>query len=145
MIHAYADASMDSPICAVGYVLFRSDGTEQQFLDAGTRLFNKQEDDRRIDWGSNRLEYYAAIIAVRAALEYTNEPIILSLDHQDVVGHIRDGTDPFEPYFRHALMSFLPRFEDYFVQVVHRDHNEIAHEQARIGLKIGRDIQQGVV
>lgn len=136
---------MDDPILSIGYVLYRSDGVEETLLDTGTRVLNTDEHDRRIEWCSQRGEYYAGIVAARAALDYSNEPFVLHLDAETVVEDIKNNHDRFEPYFRHALFSFLPRFREYYVRNVHRSNNESAHEQARVGLKIGRDIQQGVL
>lgn len=137
---------MDDPILSVGYVLYRSRAGEREFLDSGCRVLNTDANERRISWDSSRGEYYSAIVAVRAALDYTNEPLLLHLDNEGVVQAIQQKhLDGFEPYFRHALYSFLPRFEDYVVQLVHRDNNQAAHEQARVGLRVGRDIQEGVL
>lgn len=145
MIHAYADTSVDTPIVSVGYVLYRSSNGEEELLDTGTRVINADADDRRIDWDSMCGEYYAAIVATRASLAYTNEPFILNLDCTDVVRKIKERTWGKEAYFPHALYSFLGRFDEYHVRRVHRENNEVAHEQARVGLKIGREIQQGVL
>jgi len=143
MIHAFADASFDSPILSVGYVCYQSDGTDRELLDMGTRIVNTEATDRRIDWCSTRGEYYGAIVATRAALDYTHEPLLLHLDNQAVVESINnERRDGFEPYFHHALNSFLKRFNDYYVQEVSRENDEVAHEQARIGLKVGRKVRE---
>lgn len=145
MIHAFADASLDHPIVSVGYVLYRSRGTDEELLDTGTRVLNTESDDRPIRWTSGRGEYWAAIIAARAALDYTSEPIILHLDNAGVVKAIKQRTWNHERYFPHALYSFLARFEDYYVRIVHRDQNEKAHRQANVGLQIGREIMEGTL
>ncbi len=145
MIHAFADVSMDKPVMSVGYVLYRSRQNEETLLDTGTRVVNTEEDNRDIKWNSHRGEYFGAIVAARAALDYTNEPIIIHLDNSHVVKAIKQRTWGFERYFPHALYSFLGRFEDYHVRIVHREQNEKAHEQARVGLRIGREIAEGTL
>lgn len=145
MIHAYSDCSIDYPIVSVGYVLYRSEENEETLLDTGTRVFNAEESRRHINWSSGRAEYYSAIVATRAALDRTNEPIILHLDNGGVVKSIKQRTWNHEPYFPHALYSFLGRFEDYYVRIVHRDQNKKAHRQANVGLQIGREIADGTL
>lgn len=130
---------------SVGYVLYRSRNGEETLLDTGTRVFNIEEDERHIKWSTGRGEYYAAIVATRAALDYTSEPYILHLDNLGVVKSIKQRTWNHEPYFPHALYSFLPRFRDYYVRIVHRQQNEKAHRQANVGLQIGREIQRGAI
>jgi len=145
MILAYADASVDTPIVSVGYILYRVENAEEELLETGTRVLNANSHDRDIDWDSNKAEYFGAIVATRASLDYTSEPFILHLDHNAIVQKIKQRTWHQEPYFPHCLFSFLHRFDDYHVHAVHRESNERAHEQARLGLKIGRDIQRGVL
>jgi len=48
----------------------------------------------------------------------------------------------YEPYFQHALYSFIGRFDDYSLEVIDRSDNQAAHQQARVGLNIGREIKQ---
>jgi len=145
MIQAYADCSVDDPIYAVGYVIYRTQENEEQLLDTGTRVFNCERDTRDINWSVEKAEYYGAIIATRAALDYTHEPLQLHLDNADVVKNIKEEYDGWEDYFHHCLYSFLPRFEDYWVRLVHRKNNEAAHRQANTGLQIGREIQEGTL
>jgi|AKVG01.1.fsa_nt_gi hypothetical protein len=147
MIHAHGDVSMDDDkdLLSVGYVIYRSRYGEGEFLDTGTRIINIAADSRPFDWGSARGEFYAAIVATRAALDYTNEPIILRLDNKSVVEAIKEGHDGFETYFHHALRSFLHRFEDWYVQLVHRRNNQAAHEQANVGLQMAREIKSGTL
>lgn len=145
MILVYADCSHDDPILSVGYVVYRANQGDETLLDTGTRVLNTQSHERDVTWCNSRGEYFAAIVGVRAALDYTNEPLVLHLDNDGVVEAIKTGENPFESYFQHALQSFLPRFDDYHVRSVHRETNEAAHRQARVGLQIGRDIQRGVV
>jgi ribonuclease HI len=130
---------------SVGYILYRSRSGEETLLDTGTRVLNTDEDDRRIHWTSGRGEYFGAIVAARAALDYTSEPIIVHLDNTGVVKAIKQRTWNHESYFPHALFSFLERFKDYHVRVVHREQNEKAHEQARVGLRVGREILEGTL
>lgn len=136
------DVSMDHPIVAAGYVIYRTKRSERELIETGTRVVNAEADERRIEWDSMRGEYFGAIIGVRAALEYTHDVIMLNTDCESLVTHINERTWPKEPYFPHALFSFLPRFEDYHVRYVHRSNNEEAHEQARVGLEIGRKIHE---
>jgi len=130
---------------SVGYVLYRSERGDETLLDTGTRVLNTDESRRPIDWDTGRGEYYGAIIAARAALDYTNEPIIVHVDNESVVRFMKQQTDQYEEYFNHALYSFLERFEDYYVRLIHRANNEPAHRQARLGLHIGREIQEGTL
>jgi hypothetical protein len=145
MILAYADASVDTPIVSVGYILYRVDSGTEELLETGTRVLNADSHDRDIEWCSTRAEYFGAIVATRACLDYTSEPFVLHLDAEHVVRDIKQRTWNGEPYFPHCLFSFLERFDDYHVRVVHRENNKRAHEQARVGLKVGRDIQRGVL
>lgn len=145
MILAYADASVDTPLVSVGYILYRVDNGTEELLETGTRVLHVNSHDRGIEWCSTRGEYFGAIVATRACLDYTAEPFVLHLDNKAVVRKIKQRTWNGEPYFPHCLFSFLGRFDDYHVRLVHRDNNQRAHEQARLGLKIGRDIQDGVV
>jgi len=143
MILGFADTSVDYPIVSVGYILYRSDNGEEELIETGTRVLNADSHHRDVTWDSNRGEYFGAIVCTRAALDYSDEPFILHLDHQTVVSHIKQRTWTLEPYFPHCLFSFLGRFEDYHVRCIHRDNNQRAHEQARVGLKIARDIEEG--
>jgi len=141
MIHAYADTSVDDPIASVGFVLLRSERGDEELLETGTRVLNMESAEVPVR-SSHTGEYYAAIVAARAALSYTAEPIIVHLDCQDVAAAMKHRTWDHEPYFPHALFSFLERFEDYYIHQVHRENNKHAHEQARVGLKIGRDMYE---
>ena len=145
MIVGYCDASIDLPIVSVGYVLYRSGKGDQDFLTAGTRLLNADQHDREIEWSIQRAEYYAAIIATRAALDYGSETFLLHMDCDDVVTDIRKDTWRNEAYFEHSFRSFIHRFDNWHITLVNRDNNEQAHEQARVGLKVGRDLHQGTV
>jgi ribonuclease HI len=136
---------MDLPILSVGYVITRTRRGTETFLDAGCRIVNTEETRKHIDWCSARGEYRAVITGVRATLDRTNEPIIVYTDHKEVANAIRDQRQFREPYFRHAVLSFLERFRDWHVTCIDRDDNELAHEQARIGLKVGRDLRTGGV
>jgi len=137
----------------------------QDFLTAGTRLLNADEHDREgeerrsgssrrndsaqqnreIEWSIQRAEYYAAIIATRAALDYGSETFLLHMDCDDVVTDIRKDTWRNEAYFEHCFRSFIHRFDNWHITLVNRDNNQAAHEQARVGLKVGRDLHQGTV
>jgi ribonuclease HI len=144
LIQAYGDISLDEPVLSVGYVLFRIEDGEKQFLESGNRLINTETSERDIDWTTHRGEYYAAIVATRAALDYTDEPIVVNCDSEPVVDAINERNDHFGEYFQHALYSFLPRFENHYVRYVDRENNKYAHEQASLGLQIGRDIMEDV-
>ncbi len=148
MIVAYSDASIDesNDILSVGYVLYESQHTHETFLDTGCRVINlKQYDKREIEWTTPKAECYGGIIATRAALDYGSSAFILNMDADEVVRQLKDRTWHGESYFPHALFSFINRFSEYHITAVHRDSNEAAHEQARTGLKIGRDLQAGVL
>jgi len=88
---------------SVGYVLYRSERNEETLLDTGTRVINTEADDRDIRWTTGRGEYYAAIVGVRAALDYTTEQIIVHLDNAGVVNAIKNDTWNHEDYFPHCL------------------------------------------
>jgi ribonuclease HI len=139
-LHVYADASLDEPVLSCGYVITRSRGREKDFVDAGCRILNIEETRADIDYCSSRGEYRALITAVRAALDHAEEPLILYSDCDCVVDNVRGDNDIFETYFPHALFSFVGRFTDWHITNISRERNELAHEQARIGLKLGRDI-----
>jgi len=148
VIVAYSDASVDQQngIVSVGYVLFRSHRGSEEFLDTGCRVINTdQYTERQIEWKTMKAEFYGAIIATRVALEYGSSALMLNLDDNHLVNKIKKQQWHGESYFPHALFSFINRFDDYHISVVHRDNNEAAHEQARTGLKIGRDLQEGVL
>jgi ribonuclease HI len=147
MIHANGDVSMDEKqgLLSVGYVIYRSKKGDEELLDTGTRIINTEADGRDIDWCSNRGEYFSAIVATRAALDYSNEPIILRLDNEPVVQAIKRGDDTFEDYFAHAVKSFLHRFDDWYVQNISRDNNEVADKQASVGLQMAREIKSGTL
>ena len=148
MIVAYSDASIDTQndVLSVGYVLFRSHRGNEEFLDTGCRVINtSQYSERDIDWTTPKAECYGAIIATRVALEYGSSALMLNLDSNEVVRQLKKRTWHGEQYFPHAFFSFINRFNDYHISAVHRDSNEAAHEQARTGLKIGRDLQEGVL
>jgi len=144
MIHVYADASYDPPICSCGYILTRSAGADEQFLDTGCRVLNTEADDSRIDWCASRAEYRALITAVRAALDWTSEALMVYTDNESVTEAIQSEETVWEAYFPHAFHSFVERFRDWHVTDVPRERNKLAHEQARIGLKLGRDIMNEV-
>jgi hypothetical protein len=150
MIEVYADCSYDNAddtadILAVGYFVYRVQGIERDLVTTGTRVFNTEHHEREIDWCSGRGEYYALIVATRAALGYTDEAIRLHTDCQTIIDVLGKDEYVFEPYFQHALFSFLGRFEEYVIEVIEREDNELAHEQARNALEIGRRVQKGVV
>lgn len=145
MIFAYGDVSMDDPILSVGYVVNRVERGQETLLDTGTRVLDMDEHPRDIDWNSTKGEAYAGIIAARGALDYTDDPLVLHLDNEYTVRTLVEDAWPYEAYFPHALYSFLERFENYQIRLIHRINNEAAHEQARIGLKVARDIREGAV
>jgi hypothetical protein len=145
VIHAFSDCSLDLPVVSVGYILYRSTNGDEELLETGTRVLNADADDRQIEWSSGRAEYFSAIVAARAALDYTDEPIIFHLDNAGVVKAIKRDTWHHEGYFPHCFRSFAHRFEDWYVRVVHRDQNEKAHRQARVGLRVGREIREGTL
>jgi len=132
---------MADGILSVGYIIFRTDHGNRELVETGTRVINTSADDRNIDWCSMRGEYYGAIVAVRAALPYTDNSLTIHVDCDEVGKWIRHGNDPFESYFKHALRSFAHRFDNFSVSIIHREYNEQAHEQARLGLKIGRELK----
>lgn len=142
MLEAYSDASFDNKngIVAAGYVVHELSDNERTLVETGNRVLNANADSRDIDWCSNRAEYWATIVTLRAALEYSNQPVIVHTDCDTVADAIRDGHSVFEQYFDHAFKSFLHRYDDYYVRAIDRDENGIAHDQARLGLKIGREI-----
>lgn len=139
MLHIHTDASYDSPILSAGYVITRNEGPDETLVEAGYRVMNTDELRNGIDWCSSRAEYRAMITGVRAALDHTDEPVVVYTDNEPVKNAIT-GHDPFEEYFSHALLSFLNRFTDWHVTSLDRRFNERAHEQARVGLKLARDL-----
>jgi len=148
VLHIYSDASFDSPILGCGYVITRTRQGTESFVETGSKVINTDAVRDEIDWCSNRGEYRALITAIRAALSYTSESVLLYSDCDAVVEVIRrNDTDSWdiEPYFPHAFYSFANRFRDWHLTNIARERNEIAHEQARIGLKLGRDIHQEVL
>jgi len=140
VIIAHADASVDHPIVSVGYVLYKSTHGEQRFLDAGTRIINADQCEKDVEWTSHKAEYWAGIIATRASLDYENHALLLHLDENGIVERMNNDEWDWEDYFPHTFRSFANRFRAWRVSPVKRSDNEAAHEQARIGLKIGRDI-----
>ena len=145
MIVAYCDCSVDLPLVSVGYVLFRSSNGDEEFLDSGVRLLNADQCPRQINWTTMKAEYYAAIIATRAALDYDNSTLLLNCDSKETVRKIKQDEWNKEAYFPHTLFSFLNRYNDWHLSNVDRSNNEAAHQQARNGLRIGRDLQNGVL
>ena len=143
MIVGYADASVKEPIVSVGYVLVDSAYSDQSLLETGTRIINTETCDRVVEWTSHKAEYWAAIIATRAALDYNETTLLLHLDSQQVVEWIREEGWKWEQYFPHTFRSFANRFDDWHISVVHRENNEVAHKQARVGLKVGQEINEG--
>jgi hypothetical protein len=141
MLEAYADCSYDNDlgVLAAGYIVYELDQNERTMVETGNRVLNTNADTRPIDWCSNRGEYWATIVTARAVLGYTDQPIMLYTDADSVYEAVV-GDDPYEDYFSHALKSFLHRFNNYYIRSIDRENNEIAHDQARLGLKIGRDI-----
>ena len=143
MMYAYADVSMDSPICAVGYVLKQVESGEQTLLETGVRAINTNTTGvggEDCDWCSMRGEYLGLITAVRAALDHSEDCLIVHTDQQQIVEFVRYRDDPFEDYFQHALYSFLGRFENYDIRYVPREYNEQAHELARAALQASRAV-----
>lgn len=140
MLHLATDASYDAPIASCGFVITRSGGGSEQLVETGQQVLNTDACERGIDWCATRSEYRALITGVRMALPYTDEPIICYSDNQPVIQAIRGKYDSFEPYFEHAFYSFINRFPDWHITDIDRERNEAAHEQARVGLKIGRDL-----
>jgi len=148
MIHAYSDVSMDNErnILSVGYVLFESSGAVREKIDSGTKVIHTENGDRDIEWTTHKGEYFSAIIAARAVQEQVKDEssvvVVFHLDNRGTVENIRSGDWQWETYFPHAFHSFVERFVDYDVEMVHRDNNYRAHEQAHLGLRIGRDLLQ---
>lgn len=146
MIHAYSDVSMDADmdLMSVGYILFESSRGTRTKIDSGAKVIHTDEDDRDIEWNTAKGEFFSAIIAVRAAQEQvdneSSEMIIVHLDNRKVANDIRKERWVWEPYFRHTLNSFIERFGDYDVEYVDRENNYRAHEQAQLGLRVGRDL-----
>lgn len=141
MLHLATDASFDEPICSCGWVLTRSAGGSEELVETGSRVLNTDGDRRDIDWCASRAEYRALITGVRAALDYTDEAVLCYTDNEPVKEAIRnEHEDPYESYFRHAFMSFVERFSDWHISSINRDRNEVAHDQARTGLKVGREL-----
>jgi len=140
VLHVATDASYDSPIASCGFVLTRSGGGSEELVETGQRVLNTDACERGIDWCSSRAEYRALITGVRTALPYTDEPIICYQDNEAVTRAVRGEYDSFEPYFGHAFRSFIERFTDWHITDIDRERNEAAHKQARIGLKIARDL-----
>lgn len=147
MIHLYSDVSMDDEknIMSVGYVIFESGSGLREKIDSGAKVIHTDEGDRcDIEWTTHKGEYFSAIIGVRAVQEHvedeSEEMVVLHLDNRGTVKNIRSRQWKWESYFPHALFSFLERFDDYDVEMVHRDNNYRAHEQAHLGLRIGRDL-----
>lgn len=142
MIHVYTDASMGNSVLSCGYIITQTERGEESLIDAGYRIMNTDAVRTDIDWCSSRGEYRALITGARAALDYTNDVIMMYSDNDAVVEDVRGRKGRWEGYFRHALFSFLGRFRDWHITNVDRERNELAHEQARIGLKLGRDIMK---
>jgi len=140
VLHLATDASYDPPICACGYVLTRSGSGSEELVETGSRVLNVDADTRGIEWCSSRAEYRALITGVRAALPFTDEPIICYQDNEAVTRAIRGNHDSFEKYFGHAFFSFIERFDDWHITDIDRERNETAHQQARTGLKVARDL-----
>lgn len=140
MLHLATDTSFDPPICACGYVLTKAVGGSKRLVETGSRVFNVERDDRDIDWQATRGEYRALISGVRVALDYEDHAILCHTDSDGVVEAINHPhLDDFEPYFRHALMSFLGRFDHWRVRVIDRNRNVPAHQQARTALQTARE------
>jgi len=143
MIIAYADASVDLPIISVGYVIYRSQHGTKEFLDAGTRLINANEHQRNIRWTIQRAEYWSAIIATRAAIDYGDGSLVMHMDNDQVVEDIQTGSWENEAYFEHCFRSFANRFDNWHITLIDRKNNP-SHDQARVGLKIGRNLRESV-
>lgn len=146
MLSVYSDVSMDHEkhLLSVGYVIFNSNRGTRELVDSGAKVIHTDVDDRADDWNTHKGEYFAGIVAVRAAQEQTpnesTERIILHVDNKDVADAMRSRQWDWEGYFPHALYSFLERFGNYDIEMVHRENNCRAHEQAHLGLRIGRDL-----
>jgi len=141
MLHVCSDASYNPPILSCGYVIARG-ATPRQLVDTGTRVFNVESTEDTIEWCANRAEYRALIFAVREALPYTDEHITCRLDSDTVVTVIEQRRDTFDSWFEDMLFRYLDRFHEYTFEVVPREHNELAHEQARMGLKMGQQVME---
>jgi len=146
MIHLYSDVSMDDDrsIMSVGYIIFESSGATREKVDSGAKVIHTDDGERDIDWTTHKGEYFSAIIGLRAVQEYvedeSEEMVVLHLDNRGTVKNIRSGNWKWESYFPHAFFSFVERFDDYDVEMVHRDNNYRAHEVAHLGLRVGRDL-----
>jgi len=142
MLEVYTDCSYADDILSVGFVVYDTTGVGSELVTTGTRVQNTKYSDRDIDWDANRGEYYALIVGVRSVLDQTHEPLCVYTDSQAVESAIANDGYTYEPYFQHALYSFIERFDDYSLEVIDRSDNQAAHQQARVGLNIGREIKQ---
>jgi len=140
VLHVAADASYDDPICSCGYVITKSTEGSETLVDNGFRVLNTQQYRPEIPWCCTRGEYRALITGVRAALDHTENAMIVYSDSKPVVNSIREDDDRFNEYFPHAFRSFASRFADWHVSWIDRERNELAHEQARVGLKTARKL-----
>ena len=143
MLHCYVDASYDPPVLGCGYIITETSRGDERLVNAGCKILHTEAVLPHVDWCSMRAEYRAVISGVRAALPHATNPLMLYSDNDHIVDAIRTREWFGEPYFDHALFSFLGRFEDWHVTNIDRERNDLAHEQARIGLKLGRDIVRG--
>jgi len=143
MLHAYADCSYDGTrdVLGVGYVTYELNNNEKEPIETGNRVLDTNADSRGINWCSSRGELWALIVTARAALPYSNQPIVFHTDSSNAVEELLDS-GRFEEYFTHAFYSFAGRYDNYYVQEISREQNEVADEQASLALTIGRNIKK---
>jgi hypothetical protein len=143
MLYLATDASLDEPICSCGYAISRA--PEDDPVETGIRVLNTEATTRGVRWCATRAEYRALITGVRAVTAYATHPshetVLCIVDSEPLV---RAVTHPekrtFEPYFRHAVYSFLGRFNDWSIRCVDRSRNHTAHERAREGFETTKQL-----
>lgn len=139
MIVAYADASLKDNLLGIGYVIERYNPIEDEqrtLLEASHTLLNTDEIEGRVT--SMEAEYRACITAARRATDYGDECLMLNTDSVAVVNKVdNDETISENGYYRHALLSFVERFDNWELMWTSRDNNDLAHNEARMAMKIG--------
>jgi ribonuclease HI len=134
MIIAQADASLSSEFLGVGWILTRKERGSREIIDIGHLTFDRAV--LKHEYHTHLAEYKAVIHAVRAATEFDDESIVVYSDNEGVVSHINEGYEQVDDgYFKHALFSFLNRF-DWHVEWLPKRKNNVAHKQARFGAKV---------
>jgi len=151
MIHTYSDVSIakDEPVLSVGYVIMESSAGRREVLDKGSKVIHMNRGSRDITWtrdktGTMKGEYFASIVAVRAAQECveseSNTSIVVHVDNKRVADAMATRDWSHDAYFPHALFSFLERFREYDIEMVHRANNYRADAEAKTGKNLGRDL-----